>query len=354
MDQRGSQGGRRWSVIPSDLKTLPELLQREGYATFCLTANFSLPAERGFGRGFQRYQCLGAVGVERMKPALEAWLKEIRKAQPWFLWIHLFDPHAPYLARERWLPQLRTEASKRYPELDGMPATDFYKAASGLDTDRLDYVRSLYDSEIREDDEFLRWLFEALPRAGNALVVFTADHGEECLEHGDVGHSKTLYEESLRIPLIVKLPENRHAGAVVNDPVNLVDVLPTILGAVGIESPGDREGVDLVGAGGPGAPGPRKVYADLKSRSHLQAVIDGEWKLIINADDPERSALFDIGADPGEGQNRMTASPELAARLGREIAAKFNGASSNARLKRTETDISPAQKRALRALGYTE
>jgi choline-sulfatase len=354
MDQRGDRGGRTWAVIPADLETLPELLERAGYATYGLTANFSLPAERGFGRGFRRYRCLGAVGAEDVRPVLEAWLPDIRSERPWFLWIHLFDPHAPYLARERWLPALRPGATRRYPELDGMPANDLHRAEPGLDKDRLEYVRSLYDSEIREDDELLRWLFEALPGAADALVVFTADHGEEFLEHGDSGHGRTLFEESVRIPLILKLPGNRFGGTVVQAPASLVDVLPTVLGAAGVAAPGDRDGVDLLGSGEPGAAVTRKLYADLKSGRHLRAVIDGEWKLIQDVNARQRTALFDLGTDPEERRNLAAASPERVAGLGRDVEARFGREDAGERAARTRTAITPAQKRALRALGYTD
>jgi len=212
---QGVHGPRgRWEVIPEELPSLPELFREHGYRTYGLTANFGLPAERGFARGFDRYECVGAVDLEQVRLAAAPWLAELHEGRPWLFWLHLFDPHAPYLAREQWLNSVEPLPSGRFEELDGLAANRLPTVARDLDDERLNYLRALYDSEIRAVDEYLREIFDAVPRAREALVVFVADHGEEFLEHGGVLHGRTLFEVSIRVPLIVRLPDRRLAGTV--------------------------------------------------------------------------------------------------------------------------------------------
>lgn len=360
MDQRGRgrgrrQGPRRWGVLPAALQTLPELLQRNGYATFGLTANFGLPAGRGFGRGFDRYECVGALGVEGVRPVFENWIPEISAAKPWFLWLHLFDPHAPYLARKRWLPAFWPEPRERYPRLEGLGAGKFYEIATDLDADRMEFMRALYDSEIREVDDFLREVFDAIPRAHDALVIVTADHGEEFQEHGGVGHGRTLFEESIRVPLIVKFPDKRFAGSVVEAVASLVDILPTILAEAHIKPPDDIDGSNLFGPKGPLAPGSRMVLADVNGRGeHVRTITDGRWKFILNVARPDDSVLFDLAEDPAEQHDLAPSSPEQVAMLREALRKRYARGLAPAGSQRKETEITPEQQEALRALGYLD
>ena len=123
------------------------------------------------------------------------------------------------------------------------------RGETGIDERDLDHIKAAYDAEIRSVDEafgeLLRGL-EALGLAGNTLVVFTSDHGEEFGEHGVVGwHSHTLYDELLSVPLLIRFPDGLAAGQTVEAQVRLLDLAPTITSAAGIEAPSTFEGVDL-------------------------------------------------------------------------------------------------------------
>jgi arylsulfatase A-like enzyme len=351
MDQRGGGRGRaRWSVFPGSLVTLPEVLQQAGYATFGLTANFSLPPERGFGRGFDRYECVGAKGVEGVRPVFDSWLEEIGRARPWFVWLHLFDPHAPYLARKRWLPELWPEPRKPYPDLDALPPGELYPMAPTLDGERMDYVRALYDSEIREADDFVREVFQKLPGADDALFVLSSDHGEEFLEHEGMGHGRTLFEESVRVPLVVKYPDDRRAGTISKTPVSIIDIYPTILAAVGLDVPDNLDGRDLTPARDDKASEPRWLLAELRSSDHLVAITDGRWKLVRHHDAPTNRNLFDLTKDPGE---KTDLSGKLSNRV-KTIEAALTKARAAKQEAASDTAITPEQLEALKALGYMD
>ncbi len=340
----------RWEVIPEDLPNLAELFRDHGYRTFGLTANFGLPPERGFGRGFDEYRCVGAVDLEVVRQAAEPWLARLHEGGPWLFWLHLFDPHAPYLARERWLDSVEPLPRPRFEALDDLPANDLQAMAGSLDAERLDYLRALYDSEIRAVDEYLREIFTVVPRARDALVVFVADHGEEFLEHGGVLHGRTLFEEVIRVPLIVRFPDRRLAGTVREAPVSIVDILPTLTEAAGIPTPAGIAGVSLFGPEARHDPGSRPLVAELIRGAGLRAWIDGRWKYVADSENPQNDALFDLESDPGELRDLAAEEPARGSRYREALVAFVRQGEGRPPL--AETEMTPDQTEALRSLGY--
>jgi arylsulfatase A-like enzyme len=306
---RGVDTVSSWMVVPDDVPNLAQLMADGGYRTFGLVANMNLAAERGFDRGFQRYECLGSVDADAVRTHLDSWVPEIAASEePWFFWLFLFDPHGPYDGREPWLDEFDPEW-RRAERMSGFPPTKFSQQAKKLSEDEVAVARACYDSEIRAADDLIREVFEALPGADDAFVVVTADHGEEFLEHGGTLHGWSLYDESVRIPFIVRAPERKSAGTVVSGPVSLVDVLPTVLGAAGIAAPPDAEGIDLMTPDGAHVPAGRRIFAELRA---FRAVIDEHFKLIITMGYPDRDMLFERGADPGESNNLVAEEADRA------------------------------------------
>jgi len=337
-----------WSRIPQELPNLAESLKRRGYRTFGLVANTNLSAERGFDRGFDRFECLGMVDLDDVERTLTPWLDEIgRGPGPWFLWLHMLDPHAPYRARRPWIESFDDEFSN-YGWLDSLASETFSKLAPRMQPRQLDVIRAVYDSEIRDTDEFLRRLFDRLEGAHGAFVLFTSDHGEEFLEHGGTLHGRTLFEESIRIPFIVRLPDRRLAGTVVEQAVSLVDVLPTILGAAGVEPDERAAGVNLIGRRGVSVPLGRTVVAELLRGVPERAAIDGRWKFISKG---ERTELYDLEQDPGETTNLASADPQRVKKFRAALIA-FEQKNSPVTATSEKIEITPEQLEALRALGY--
>ncbi len=278
---RDNMGNRLSESIP----TLPDLLKKNGYATGAAVSAFVLRRETGVAHGFDFFddstkainggEVLGRIqriGGETLQ-AIRPWLNK-QGAKPFFLFFHLYDPHTPYEPPEPYF--------SRYP--------------------------NHYDGEIAYSDAVVGDLIADLKRMGvydKALIILLSDHGEGLNEHGEEEHGMFLYRYALQVPLIVKLPQSRRAGASVPVPVQLVDVFPTILERTETPAPktGHRTGQSLLTFidGGP----TRQVYSETYyPRFHFgwsdtQSLIDGKDHF-IRAPMPE---LFNLATDPGEKKN---------------------------------------------------
>ncbi len=344
---RGAGGGvSTWSVLPNDVPCLAQLLSDGGYTTFGLVANLNLAPERGFGRGFGRYGCIGSVSVGQVRQSLASWLPEIANAQePWFFWLHLFDPHGPYDGQAPWLDEFDPEW-RRAAQLNGMSPPEFSSKAKTLAASDVAVAKACYDSEIRAADELVREVFKRLPGADDAFVLVTSDHGEEFLDHGGTLHGGSLYDEQIRIPFIIRTPDRRSAGTVVAEPVSLVDVLPTLLGAAGLEAPTGAVGINLMPPDGVSVPEGREVFAELRG---LRAVIDARFKLITTMGRKDADRLFDLLADPGEKSN-LAATDVDRVKPGLDLIAGYEEATRQTPPEGIEIDRRTMEK--LRSLGY--
>ncbi len=292
--------------IPASLTVLPEELRKLGYRTYGVTANHHLADDLGFGRGFDRYVCLGFATADKVNASVLEWKREIVSGKgPFFLWIHYFDPHRVYFARAPWvhdfLPGTSGEEIDQIVRMqDQWPRmTKHLRSRPHV----IDIAFGLYDSEIRYLDEHIRSLYAALP-LDSAWTMITADHGEEFLEHGDLGHSHNLYNQTMRIPMLIR-PPGGGEGRRIPEPVSLVDCPPTILAVAGGTVPRSWQGIDLEGADD--ARKNRSFIAAeldrLPEHSGLRAIVSGRWKLITRLG-TSWSELYDLGEDPGEKTNR--------------------------------------------------
>ncbi len=323
-------------VVPPKMVTLAELFRDKGYATGAFVGAYVLDSQWGLGQGFDLYfdrfdlEKYGKISLESVqRPANEVldaalpWL-EARKDKPFFAWIHLYDPHAPYE------PPAPYDA--RYAALPYLGEIAFVDAQLGRLRDRL------------EADGLLDRTF----------VVIAGDHGEMLGEHGETTHGFFLYQSALRVPLIIATPFPRFQGTVAAEPAGLVDVLPTVCRMAGLPVPPEVQGRSLVPAfaGRPGRRPPLVYSETFYPRFHfgwseLQSVQDGRWKLIL-APAPE---LYDLEADPGEENN-------LAAReagVFRDLKARAEDLIGRAGRNAYEMDASKvdaATRERLAALGY--
>jgi iduronate 2-sulfatase len=241
---------------------------------------------------------------------------------------------------------------------------------AGMDPEAfIRYSKDWYDGSIRGMDAEIARLVERLRELGlgdETLIAFYADHGEEFHDHGRMWHGQSVYGEMIRVPLILWAPGRVAKGTEVEEPVQLVDVMPTLLDLSGLPAPKGMQGRSLrpllAGAGGWEA---RPVVAEKQpmggsnhpGASESYAIVDGDWKLIHNvARPPEKPEyeLFDFYADPLDQRNRAAQQPEVVARLSRALEA-WRRAAVAARLKpdaQTTQGMSADQLERLRALGY--
>jgi tetratricopeptide (TPR) repeat protein len=306
------------------LPYLPRLLHQAGYATGAAVSALSLRGAAGFADGFDLYEDripaplrAGLGGIQRPGAATLGaaigWLRGAAR-EPFFLLLHLFEPHTPYAPPE---PFATRHASP-------------------------------YDGEVAAADAVVGDLVAELERLGvydRAVVVLLSDHGEGLGEHGEQEHGVLLHRWALQVPLLVKLPGGARAGERVATPVQLVDVAPTLLELAGVPLPPGLDGKSML-ALDPAEP-PRPVYSESWyprlhfGWSELGSMIEGPWHLI---DGPEPE-LYDLDADPGETDNLIGRRAGLAAWLREQLQAQT-------REPAPPGEETEATRRALAALGY--
>jgi choline-sulfatase len=319
--------------------TLAERLTAAGYRTGAFVSAAVLARRYGLDQGFATYDddlwsedepelfMIRDRPAERTADRTLAWLEDWRahgQGQPFFLWMHLFDPHQPYEVR----------------------ALDLAALAP-----------TPYDAEIAQADRGVGRVVDWLRQAGvldDTLVVFTADHGESLGEHGEPTHGIFIYDATIHVPLVWRLPRVLPAGTAYRAPVRHIDIVPTVLAIVGVPAGGPMQGVDLLSAfQGRTAPPDLAQYAEARlaeqgfGMAPLAGLRHGGWKW-IRAPHPE---LYDLRADRGERTNLYPANTDDARPLEAELDAVL-AASERLALPAPTRQIDAETEEMLRALGY--
>jgi arylsulfatase A-like enzyme/Tfp pilus assembly protein PilF len=350
-----AHGVRENGVASSDAHpTVATLLKNAGYQTAAFVGAYVLDRRFGLSAGFDTYDDriprdpAATERLEAERPASAvvdsaiAWLDQrpttidqqptTNDQRPFFVWIHLYDPHAPYAA----------------------PAEFRGRTKSPYD-DEISYA----DAQIARVVEWLR----AHALADRTLLIIAGDHGEGLGDHGERTHGMLLYDSTLRVPLVVVAPG--HTAAVHDDAVSLADIAPTILGAARVSAPREMKGRDLLsevrlkpdttdgGSGRVERSGGVRLQPDLYSEteyprvagwSPLQALTDGRWMTIRAGSAME---VYDLKTDPQQLQNLAPAQSSIATAMSARIDTIR--ASAGAAAKR---EASPEARERLRALGY--
>ena len=342
----------QFGQLESSLPTLAEAAAAAGFDTAAVINNAFLGPRFGVDRGFNTYDFLPATNkqLRRADAVVDralAWLRA-REATPFFLVVHMFDPHMNYDPPEA----TRGQFSSMLPKTELPRVTEQIRAAlrRGDEFDR-DYLVALYDEEILFVDRQLGRFFEALDADGltdDAVVLFTSDHGEELFDHSGFEHGHTVYDELLRVPLIARGPGIQPARHEVV--VSLLDLFPTVLTAFGQTVPSGLPGRSLWPAlyGDPLPDRPAYAERTLYGPEH-QAIIGWPYKLIHRAD-VEENRLFDLARDFGELEDVAAAYPEDVARLRALLQATLEAAAGSGTADEVEMD--EATLKALRSLGY--
>ncbi len=321
-------------TVPKGVATLPELLRARGYVTVGFAANPLLRSQWGNESGFSAYRfverpCKGFENygtATNVRELALAWLDRYRGAAPFFLYLHFMDVHSK-------------------------PCDLEYEATTGRDLQRRQYRE-----RVAYTDREIGRLLDALRKKGlddKTIVVLTADHGEELGDHNGTRHCQTLFEESIRIPLMVRLPGRRPVARIAT-PVRGLDVMPTILALLGMPfDPQRLAGVVLPPFG------PANDGRPLISQKPRQAALrDGDWKLIEVYAEPEakraqyrgaRVLLFNLADDPGERRNVSDEHPERVTELRRRLTELQSGTHTT-----QGVPLSPEEQKTLRGLGYIE
>ncbi|MFN7972498.1 MAG: sulfatase [Acidobacteriota bacterium] len=314
-------------ALAGDLVTVAEAFKTAGWKTVGVPSNIHLASRLGFSQGFDRYGPADTfLSAEKVNEGAIALLdEEFGSAGPArehlshvFLWLHYFDPHDPYAARRPWIKTLDPsydENPVRYPsEATRKDLKDRVALEGAAFTSCL---WPLYLSEVGFTDAKMRELLKGLGLlSDDVLIVVTADHGEEIGDHGDLGHGHTLYEELLRIPLIVRWPQGLPRGVVRNEMVSSLDVFPTLADLAGLPAPAGVLGQSLRAGIDGTPPAPRSFFFSLFTpQPDLRGVREGNWKLIEDTSGSRPSMLFDIAADPAELHDLAAGNPDTVSRM---------------------------------------
>ncbi len=360
-------GQRLASTIP----LLPELLARGGYRSAAMVSGPYLHGGFGFARGWEVYDD-SLVRGDGFKPGSTTSAHE-RITSPtvhrratelldrleggrFLLFLHYFDVHYDYLPPPPWD---RAFDPDYRGAIDGRNVEKSPSISPKMARRDLEHLIALYDGEIRWVDEWIGRLDAELKRRDldrRTLFVITADHGEEFFEHGHKGHRKNLYDTSLRIPLVIRLPDSRFAGRRVDSPVSLVDLLPTLAAQAGVDPPAERRGRDLLRTrSGELASLPESdLFAGLQMIS--EAIVRGPWKMMVTGR-PRRGSflyeLYETTADPRERRNLAPRKKALRARLLLDLQRARVGFGELLRRNPSERlEISNDLEQQLRSLGY--
>jgi arylsulfatase A-like enzyme len=336
------RGGPVTYRIPPSVATLAERLSSVGYETAGFVANFSLHADGGFDRGFSTYY-VPPPSLEAMRAHADdvgsraiAWLRE-QTDRPFFGYLHFIDPHDPYENPETvagvspFLPDYRGPVDGGW--IHGLYTGQLTLPDAAAD---LEQVKALYDSEIHYVDRWIGRVLRSLPpeRLRDTLIVFTADHGEELFDHGGWKHGHGLYEEQIRVPLILRWDGEFAAPRRIATPVPLLDLVPTLLAVAGADGGRDAfPGIDLLPTLRLGNEPPRRILGARHLSSGPQravAVLDGRRYLLFDRATPfapsdamvehlwrldlrrlRREELYDLARDP-EQRNPATDATDAA------------------------------------------
>lgn len=338
--------------LSPNLVTLAELLRQNGYATGGFTGNAGVSGGFGYEQGFDVYYHEDAVfgSFDQSIPAALQWLGK-NKDKKFFVFLHGYDAHGQntpakgydYRFVEKGYDKkfLGSEQEQEVLREEGLE-----RGKVTLREADVKFWRAVYDEKVqRADEKFRHFLteFDKLGVTDKTLFVLTSDHGTELYEHRRFDHGFTLYDELLRVPLVLKLPGVR---AKVEDRVGSIDVMPTILDLLDVEVPEPARkqlrGTSLVPALR-GEPVRRDIFSETDYRAYTfkrSVVTPDGWKFIYTLESKTRE-LYDLNADPGETTNLAATDPAQADDLQRRVFSHFESIGHDLTRRNWEIGLNP-------------
>lgn len=359
------------------IPVLAEALKEAGYRTAAFCSSPYLNPAFGFDRGFDIYHNTDLeksdfedtvfledrdqwqkVHEDITSPRIQAlaldWLNR-HQDEKFFLFLHMWDPHFDFIPpppfNTLFDPDYQGEISSRH----FMFNQDIHPDMNPRD---LEHIIALYDGEIASTDHHLGKIFDHLEKLGlrgRTLIIITGDHGTEFFEHGNKGHRTTLYDETVKIPLIIVPPGKDLKGRKIADQAGIIDIAPTILDYLGqsIRPPIQGRSLLPVLAGeNDGEPPPRLLELEDK----LRALRTSRYKLLFNLPYLQ-TTILDLEKDPRETHNHLVTDPEQWAEINRDFYSRLNEDRQLAETYRRgetgeEVNLSKEQIERLRSLGY--
>ncbi|RMF75207.1 MAG: hypothetical protein D6738_04330 [Acidobacteria bacterium] len=375
--------------LPSRIETLAERFAAAGWSTAAFVSNVNLRPGLGYEQGFALYanpevRWRGNSAASITSEAL-SWLDARDDGGPPFLWVHYLDPHWPYTPPPEW--EERADPGFRAPyRIDERQAAGeltkgriIFEADRVMDARMIEHVRRLYVAEVAATDAAIGRLVDGLRERGlweRAIVVVTSDHGEALGEHRYwFAHGEYLYDDTCRVPLVIRAPGRVPAGRRIAGAASLEDVAPTLLSLAGLEPTAATDGLDLSSL--LRSPGEAEIAA--REMLHLgdfrlihpenpryhrpgragrwRALRAGRLKLVVVPGPdggPDEVELYDLAADPAESANLANSRPDDVARLRARLDELLAAYGARAGDEEVPADEDSRIRDAMRGLGYVD
>ncbi len=359
----------RLTPITTDLPSAAEVFRDGGFATIGFANAAFLSPLLGLDRGFDLFDHRHAYNQEirRADETIDAALGAIaeRRGQRTFALVHVFDVHLDYDPPAGFADPFVAGRTEPPPPLSMRDCLEMARDGAPPATKDVAYVRGLYQGEVAFVDRAVGRLVDGLDELGlwkKTTFVLLADHGEEFWDHGGFEHGHTLYDELIRVPLLLRLPpERRLGGLVIDEQVRTIDVMPTLFALSGLKSPASFAGESMLPilAGSPQAPRVAFSQSTLYGANKLSWRVD-PYQLIYDlaADTEQPIELYDFRADPLTRDDLVASRPEVAKRLHQDLARFYNDLKQRAKSISTPKveDMSPCHiheyLESIESLGY--
>jgi len=364
------------NCIPDSAETMAETLKAAGYRTYGIASNILVGSEVAFDRGFDRFVKLPDKEADAVNAVAESWREEMLEGEPFFFYLHYFDPHDTFHAREPWfenslssdesgwstdyaagavnddqLDWLMTRIDRLPKELAGREARDLTASEIGQ---LLAWSKAAYDSEIGYVDSRIQEIYENFGME-NAIVVLLADHGEEFYEHSHLTHGQNLYHETMRVPLLLQLPEELGQPGRIAANVSTLDLFPTLRRLLGLPPSTQDQGQDLMALRQGEEHDP--VYGSVKGDvdayaigADLRSIIVGDYRLITASDGS--AELYNLVSDPLEKSDLARQHPVVVTELLETLNALERAAPTFEHSTRLPPPPDEAMLEHLKGLGY--
>ena len=348
-------------LFSDELTTLTETLKTHGYTTFGVASNLHLDGRLGFARGFDYFKCLPFLSAPHVNKIIYSWKDNIKNSDKFFIWAHYVDPHHPYYPKAPWIEQYISKTSTQKLILSKKRRYELLQLIPMLkkDPQSLAYLIALYDSEINFVDSYIGKLIQKFELDKNTLIIITSDHGEEFLEHDQLDHGNNLHQETIHIPLIIKLPYSTKKE-MAEKHVTLLDIMPSILHILDINPPEQTIGKSFWEMEGiiswlkqisqrKGAP--NYTFSELDRNNNIsKTIMTQKWKYIFNYKN-KTEHLFNLKSDPLEKNDLADKNIKQRNKL-REQFINWVSHSRKYPTKKKTIQILPQEKEKLKALGY--
>jgi len=359
--------GKSVSLTPirDELPTAAEVLKDHGLRTIGITNAAFVSPMLNLHRGFEVFDHKYTYNwdARRADATIDValgWLRKHRRQSSFFL-IHLFDPHLDYDPQGPFTFAYTGGRREPGPPLTHRDCLEMQVGDNPPPEADIDYIKALHTGEIAFTDAQIGRFIAELKELGlyeDATVIVVADHGEEFWEHGGFEHGHTLYDELVRVPLIVKLPASvARERKIVPDQVRIIDIMPTVFDLLGIIKPPSFVGESVLPLIHGVSEKSRFAFCESTLYGSNRVAWRGErYKYILDLDEASlhRGELYDWRADPGELRNLIDSHPDVASKMRSSVAGFVTEMTRKARTMSQPAivDMSPAEIRKLRSLGY--